>query len=284
MHADMHPDARVLVINADDLGLTDGVTRGIMEAHRAGTVTSASLMVNTPGFPGALVAVRAAPALGVGLHLNLTVGHPMSPPAQVATLIDRVTGRLLPLRRLAWRAWCGQLRDADVRAEVTAQFARAIDAGVALTHVDGHQHVHWLPHIAPIVETVARRFGVQRVRRPLESLSHRPLRVRATAVKLALELAHLARRRPSSATSRVTWRGLSLQGDTNFEQRLHAEFRTLPLGVTELIVHPGYIDSVLRTLDDYLVPREVECAALTSPATVSLLRSMPLRQATFATL
>jgi predicted glycoside hydrolase/deacetylase ChbG (UPF0249 family) len=188
------------------------------------------------------------------------------------------------MRRLAWRAWGGQLRDEHLRTEITAQLSRAVDAGVSLTHVDGHQHVHWLPTIAPIVEQVARRFGVKRVRRPLESIWHRPLRVRATAVKLALGLAHVTRRRPRSAASRITWRGLSLQGDVNFEEGLHAELRTLPPGATELIVHPGYIDGTLRSLDDYLAPREVERVALTSAATVSLLQAMPLRLATFATL
>src|SRR5947208_2424224 len=64
---------RRLIVNADDFGLSAGVNRGILEAHVAGVVTSASLMVNTPAFAVAAAAARQAPRLSVGLHLNLTV-------------------------------------------------------------------------------------------------------------------------------------------------------------------------------------------------------------------
>src|SRR5439155_18824420 len=65
------PAMRILVINADDLGFAPGVNRGIFEAHAAGTVTSASMMVTTPAFTAAAEEVlREAPRLGVGLHLN----------------------------------------------------------------------------------------------------------------------------------------------------------------------------------------------------------------------
>src|SRR5439155_1763901 len=73
------PPIRLLVINADDLGFAPGVNRGILEAHAAGTVSSASMMVTAPAFDDAVERVRTeAPKLGVGLHLDLVAGRPLT--------------------------------------------------------------------------------------------------------------------------------------------------------------------------------------------------------------
>ncbi|MDP2726767.1 MAG: ChbG/HpnK family deacetylase, partial [Dehalococcoidia bacterium] len=74
----MKPPVRWLIINADDLGLSPGVNTGIIEAHRQGVVTSASLMANLPGTAEAAVMARENPELGVGLHLNLTSGQQLT--------------------------------------------------------------------------------------------------------------------------------------------------------------------------------------------------------------
>src|SRR5207244_1596197 len=138
---------RRLVVNADDFGLSDGVNRAISEAHAAGTVSSASLLVNAPGFADAVRRARAAPALGVGLHFNLTMGAPVSPATAVPSLSDRRTGRFWSLSRLIARALSGRVDGAEVALECAAQIARAKSSGVRLTHLDGHQHTHVLPGI-----------------------------------------------------------------------------------------------------------------------------------------
>ncbi len=281
----MPTDQPVLIVNADDFGFTDGVNRGIIEAHLAGTVTSASLMVNTPGFAGAVEALRRTPTLRVGLHANLTTGRPLSGPLATPSLVEPETGQLLPLRRLVWRAMRNGLVYREVYAEVQAQFARAVDEGIVLTHVDGHQHVHQLPIISDAVRDVAARFGVTRIRAPFESLAHRPWRLRATMVKIALRLADRGRAHAHHTSQpQMHVRGISLQGGGPFAERLRRDLQSLPQGVTELIVHPGYVDATLASLDDYLAPREIERAALTSDSITSLLRALPIRLATFATL
>lgn len=72
---------RQVIINADDFGLSPAVNRGIIEAYRAGGITSTSMMVNMPGLADAVHAARSLPGLGVGLHFNLTYGRPLSDPA-----------------------------------------------------------------------------------------------------------------------------------------------------------------------------------------------------------
>src|SRR5689334_10835689 len=86
---------RNLIVNADDLGWTAGVNRGIAEAHRHGIVTSASLLANGGAFADAVKTANELPGLGVGVHLNLSDGAPVAPAGQVRTLLgedDKLAG------------------------------------------------------------------------------------------------------------------------------------------------------------------------------------------------
>ena len=72
------PSPRRLIVNADDYGLSRGVNTGIIEAAETGVVTSASMMVNLPGFNDAAARAGSRPSLSLGLHLNLTTGKPLT--------------------------------------------------------------------------------------------------------------------------------------------------------------------------------------------------------------
>ena len=67
-----------LIVNADDFGLTDGVTFGILSAIERGIVTSTTMMVNMPGTQTAAEIARKAPALAIGLHINISLGNPLT--------------------------------------------------------------------------------------------------------------------------------------------------------------------------------------------------------------
>jgi predicted glycoside hydrolase/deacetylase ChbG (UPF0249 family) len=125
---------RNLIVNADDLGASDGVNRGIVDAHRRGVVTSASLMVHGAAAEDAGALARRHPALAVGLHWDLDAGG-----------VDRVPPD-----------------DPEaVRTELAAQvqrFERLV--GRPPTHLDGHHHVHQRPGVAPIARELAAPLGV----------------------------------------------------------------------------------------------------------------------------
>ena len=71
---------RQLIVNADDFGLTEAVNQGIVHAHNEGIVTSTTLMAGGSAFDSAVSISRSVPCLGIGVHLNLTAGRPVSPP------------------------------------------------------------------------------------------------------------------------------------------------------------------------------------------------------------
>lgn len=142
---------RYLIVNADDFGLTAGVNRGIIEAHRNGIVTSASLMVRAKASLDAVTLARANPHLGLGLHLDM--------------------GEWV-LREGQWIARYEYANRGDANAaaaEVVAQVARFVElTGRLPDHIDSHQHVHlsW-PELSEVVLSVADRLGIGlRGRRP----------------------------------------------------------------------------------------------------------------------
>ena len=77
-----------LIINADDFGLTEGINDAIIEGHRRGIVTSTTLMANGPAFDNAAERGKSERALGIGIHLNLSEGTPLSDPSQLQSLIN----------------------------------------------------------------------------------------------------------------------------------------------------------------------------------------------------
>jgi predicted glycoside hydrolase/deacetylase ChbG (UPF0249 family) len=277
------PTRRDLIINADDLGFAPGVNRGIVEVHEAGSLSSASMMVNTPAFLEAAALVRErVPTLGVGLHFNLIVGRPL---ASVPTLANPRTGDFYPLAELSRRALLGRVSAADVRRECDAQLAALSAAGVAPTHIDSHRHTHALPGILPAVVASAVANGVRIVRRPLDRPSFDdPV---ASVKMLTLRAAWRRASRALASDERAllarspSFRGVALQSAPDIEYRLLRLLDHLPAGPTEIMLHPGYDDPVLAAQDPYRHEREREVAALCSAGVRERLTRGDIRLVTF---
>jgi len=150
-----------VILHADDFGETVEITEGICQAITAGVVTSTSVMVNMPGTAEALRRIpRLAEQASFGVHLNLCEGRPLT---RGASLVDG-DGAFVRKRTLAARALAGKLSLAQLEAEVTAQVGALRDAGVRISHLDGHKHLHQLPIVSAAVANVLPRFGIERVR------------------------------------------------------------------------------------------------------------------------
>lgn len=155
-----------LVVNGDDFGYSEAINAAIVRCHRAGVLTSATVLVNRPATSAALALARELPELGLGLHLNLTEGAPVSPPREVPTLVDG-RGRFRPFPAQLRRIASGRARPVEVERELRAQFAVLLGRGVRPTHVDGHLHVHAYPRVLPVVLRLMREYGVPAMRSPV---------------------------------------------------------------------------------------------------------------------
>ena len=144
----------LLIVNADDFGLSKGQNYGIVEACRHGVVTSTTAMVNGEAIEHAAALSRDLPDLGVGMHFVLTLGMPLT--AMPGLTRDGLLGKWI------WdMAEQGTLPLEEIARELDCQFNRFVDLfGREPTHIDSHHHVHMIPAIFPLVAEFARRKGV----------------------------------------------------------------------------------------------------------------------------
>ena len=227
------PEFRVIV-HADDFGETVEITRGICAAIEGGAVTSTTIMASMPGTEDALRRVAAlADRASFGVHLNLCEGRPLT---RGPSLVNE-QGEFHSKRALFLRAVSGGLVAAEVEAEVSAQIARIRDAGVRVSHVDGHKHLHQLPVVAGAVSRVLPRFGIERVRLTrLRSLAAMAQPGRAVRELLALRAAGQFRR----AGLRFPRRVADLQAIMSMASAAAVGSALQDAnGIVELFCHPG---------------------------------------------
>jgi predicted glycoside hydrolase/deacetylase ChbG (UPF0249 family) len=227
---------RTLIVNADDFGLTRGVSAGILAAHRHGIVTSTTVLVTADPDRAQLAEARQV-GLGLGLHVNLTLGRPLT---GARSLVDRTGSFVRDPRRAAAGADPDEVR-AEVEAQIT-RFAKLV--GQAPTHLDTHHHVGLYPPVREVVLEVAREHG---------------LAVRSQDAD--------ARARARSAGLSTTDHFFGESGPDAYwsPARTLAHLADLPLRVSEFMCHPGRFDADLA-YSRYGRQREVELTGLGAPA------------------
>ncbi len=271
---------RRLIVNADDCALTQGVTDGILEAHRHGIVTSTSVIAQGAAFDYAVPQLRAAASLEVGVHLTLVEERTLSDPRRVPSLAGP-SGKL-PATYAALLAGltCGRIRWPDVETELRAQVAACLGAGLRITHLDSHQHVHAWPPLLRRVLAIAADFAIPSIRLPLDTP-----RLAWTAAEASKSLLCLLARfdvwalapRRTRRSDRMA--GLFESGHLT-EARLLRILDRLPEGATELVCHPGRADAAChQAYGHWRYHWDTELAALISPAVRNRVRERGIQLA-----
>lgn len=258
-------DAIRLVVNADDFGLDTAVSLGILQAHRAAVVTSTSVLGNCVELGAVVELLRGAPTLGVGAHLCLTAGTPVSPPERVASLLDeggRLAGRGELLKRWALR----RLSATEIEAEVDAQVQRLRDGGLTLDHLDVHERLGYLPVVGRAVESVARRYHIPGVRSTVEppSLTWLGAPMRGMEAGITGGLAWLTRRQMGARRHGPQSWGAVVDAGRLDEVRVLEYLGRMGPGSHELVCHPGEQDDPLAAAGSGYARRQ-ELDALLSP-------------------
>ena len=247
---------RQLIVTADDFNLSEGVSRGIRQAHQHGIVTETSVMVNLGDLRRAAELLAEAPRLAIGLHLNLTRGRPLAPPRAVAELLGH-DGHFLG----SPQALPPYVRTAAVQAEFQAQlqtFAQVF--GRLPQHLDTHHHVHRHPIILEALLDLAV-----------------PLQLPVRGLDAHMRAIIRARRLGSPA---------HFLGDAGQEPywtraRLVSTIRALEAGITELMCHPGYFDEAIA-YSRYGRQRDVERQALCDPVVAAIMQETDVQLVTYA--
>lgn len=269
--------AKKLIVNADGFGFTFGNNKGILETLEVGIVKSISTNVNFPAIKEIHKIAENYPHVSIGIHLNLTVGRPVSKPANVATLLDK-SGEFYPPREFGKRLILGRIKKDDIKRELCAQAEKLLDMSIKITHWDSHQNQHLHPgFFSPAVE-VAKIYGIERMRTHRHYLLAIKLHRRTLIFKYYLRnpdallyhsfaryLNWVARRRGMRMADRMLSPG-RLDGMKKFHQETWKNlFRTLPEGINEIYCHPGYPDDDLRRYARYVEQRDIERQLLVDP-------------------
>jgi len=259
---------RRLIVTADDFGRDVAINEAVEAASRDGILCCASLMVAAPAASDAVARARRLPGLRVGLHLVLTDGSPMLPPDEVRRLVG-ADGRFddnLVSAGLRYFFAPGVRR--PFAAEIRAQFEAFRATGLALDHVNAHQHMHLHPTVARLIVEIGRSYGMRAVRLPAEPVTtlrrafpgerHAPLPPRPIVALLRRRLrgAGLA---INDHVFGIAWSGAMV------EERLLGLLPHLPQGVSEIYCHPAtrQTPALAAAMPGYR-PAE-ELAALLSP-------------------
>jgi len=236
-----------LIVNADDLGADEARNAGIFEAVREGSVTSVSILANGPALEGALREIGSLKEekISWGIHLNLSEGTP-----RIAGL-RRLTGKdgfflgKVPAHELLSHRGDPEL-EKEVAQEMEAQVQALGNAGIRISHLDSHQHIHVFPAVVRAAVRLARQHRIPWMRVP-EEPEPTPAGGRVDGPLLRESrnfsgLAKAARARLEGTGMRTTdhFRGLYLKGRLSLSSLIET-LDDLPEGLTEMMVHPGRI-------------------------------------------
>jgi predicted glycoside hydrolase/deacetylase ChbG (UPF0249 family) len=271
---------RNVILCADDFGLADGVSRGIVELAEMGRLSATGAMTNMPGWRRAACDLKPLNGrIAVGLHLNLTTGAPLgSMPRLAPSGTFPTLGTLLPkaLRR--------QLPVEEVAREIGRQLDAFLEVyGEPPAFVDGHQHVHVLPVIRPaLIKVLTERGYAGRVwlRDPSDRMAailRRPIgRRKALIVKSLTQgfagFAQAAGFRTNEGFSGFAPLDLSVPAERIFKDAF-SQLGSRPL----VMCHPGHVDDELRALDPTVESRVEELNYLKSDAFHELLEERKLK-------
>ncbi len=261
------PGQKYAIINADDLGFCVGVTEGIVRAHREGILTSTTIMANMPGADEAASIARDVPTLGVGVHLNVSQGSPLSSSGRTLAGPDGIMHSTAT--DVIWKCSRDRAVRAAIKAEFDAQIRWVLDHGLVPTHLDTHRHAHAFGPIFADVCELAGHYNIRFVRHlrerlpgrgwPTTTAKNRRLRL---MINLAACLGGHGRRRPTAATL-GTW-GVAHTGAID-RQWLILAARRLPAGVTEIMTHPGLLAGLDPSAPRLVESRQAELEALCDP-------------------
>lgn len=270
-------NVKYLVVNADDALLSPGVTEGILQAHRDGIVTSASVFTNFDQDSGSIKKLKSAPDLGLGIHLNCVSGRPVSNPGDVVSLVTS-SGTFHRPGKFVLRSLAGFVRYQELKREFSAQISRFIGWGLEPTHLDVHHHGQVFPPVVRALEDCAIKFHIPWIRLPSVAV---PSSMSITGLLRSRDLpVFIASRLMGNGVAHVRRRGL------NCAHRLYGVLETglldffllyriidqLPSGISEIMCHPANCDTLLKERSSLGESRERELNALLNPGLKRLIR------------
>ncbi|SRR6266540_2032942 len=262
-----------LIINSDDYGRTPEISRGIREAHLRGVVTSTTCMMNIPTTTDDVaIALKETPNLGLGVHLVLTMGRPISAPNSVSSIVDE-NGNFFKYTPLIEHLT--SLNMDEVKKEWRAQIETFIKAsGRKPTHIDSHHHSSYFsPNLFRGMLELAKEYDCA-IRFPFTEVSSE---IEETAKQVPDLMQEFTPRKPDVFF-------VNFYDETATKEDLLNIISSVREGTSEIMCHPGHVDDAFAQESVYNFQRERELKILTDAAIKQALESQNIKLITFADL
>lgn len=265
-------NSKRLIINADDYGWCRGITDGILQAHKAGVVTSTSLMANQPASEYAIERLSEVPTLGVGVHLYLCDGRPILPASDVPSLVTP-SGIFFSEHEMIPRLQHWKVPSTQIEKEFRAQITWIRARGITPTHADSHHHMHFYPSVVHAFRRAMKAEGIQCAR----AARHKhwpqngyiggsyggPLLRRVLLSAYMGSLQQVVLRSIKLPDSSLAYHPRYRASLNMLEEGWISALKNLPTGTYELGCHPGISQAGFSETDNYKIRRELELKILT---------------------
>jgi predicted glycoside hydrolase/deacetylase ChbG (UPF0249 family) len=240
-------DDRAVIIHTDDIGMCQASVEAFAELDAAGIISSGAVMVPCPWFPSAADYARLHPQADLGVHLTLTSEWQTYRWGPVSTR-DPASG-LLDEQGYFYAQTGPAQEHADpvaVEAELDAQVARAVQAGIVPTHVDTHMGTVAHPKFMRAYVQLAMKFGVPAMIFRLDEAGWRAAGLEAEFARTAAGL--VQQLEASGLPLLDAMGGMELDTDADRLERTQQALSDLKPGVTHFIIHPSRDTPELRAI------------------------------------
>jgi len=267
-----------LIINADGYGFTDGISKACEECIAFGTVKSVSVNVNFPSVDRLRDLIIRYPHLSIGCHLNPVIGKPVSAIESIPTLVNKRGEFYYKEFKARWLK--GYMSNDEMKTELLAQINKTKElAGARFTHIDFHMALHRLPRLYSIFLDVVKKSEIGRIRthRYFFGIDEKNPKI-AHLLHLCSNPANIAKyvynnilRDKALSMGIVAPDNILVIVDLHWNNdKMSIDsfinlLRNIPEGISEFIVHPGYVDDELRRWSTLLEPRERMLEILLNP-------------------
>ena len=261
-----------LIITSDDFGLSPGVNAAVEKAWKEGLLTCASIMPGGAAFNEAVKIAGRNPGLQVGLHLTLVQGRAVLPASQIPDLVNEAGEFSDNPVSAGMRYFFDKGLYKQILREIEAQIERVKDAGIQLSHLDGHLNIHLHPTVFGFLTELMPRYGITSFRLSRERLAHNlrfdQQRRFGKTVERVIFGALADHARPHLDRLGIRYAS-EVKGVLNSGRMTEAyllnSIDDLNEGLTELYFHPGILPDaeISRRMPDYR--HEEELAAIISP-------------------
>lgn len=274
------PEEKVLMVHADDIGMSHSVNVASIEAFKKGMVTSGSIMVPCPWFPEIAAYAREHPELDLGLHLTLTSEwkylrwRPVAPPEKVKGLLDEEGYMWRSERQTAMKA-----TPQEIETELRAQIDRALAFGIKPTHLDTHMGtLYTRKDYFEVYTRLGKEYGI-----PVMVMRPTPEAIAYGKMSGSPINEDVLKQVQADGFAMLDYLVTGVPGK-NFAERkkaYHDLLRNLKPGVTMLIVHLGMDDPELKAVTNSWQQRHADFLSFTDPETEALIKELGIKLTTW---